>query len=219
MLFPTLAVILASEENEPKSLMHGWKWNLCSGIFGTNVVFKNIQKLNLYDIFKEKSLYKSDYQIEVTVKEYFNYQGRGELMGELDNSFCIGLELIPYDDEFPKYFQWEAEEQKWTKVVLTKNISLKNVRYLKFIQEVTYGNLSTLDPGFPFGTYLPRATMKISFPMHLDKVIFHNFQYKCCFNYFVSSFEINGYSELDVTHEQIPTIIVSLQIVTFLYIV
>ena len=177
VFFPNLAVIL--EGKEINSLLHGWKWCLYSGGCDENestVVFKNIQKLDLYDIFQENSLYMSDYQVEVTIKEYFNYQGR-----ELD-SFSLGLELSRSNDDYnPKNFYWESEEQKWTKVVLKKRVSLKNVRYLTFVQEMNYNDLFTLDPGFPFGIYLPRATLKISFPMHQDKVIFHTFQCKCCF--------------------------------------
>ena len=153
---------MEAEENLAKSLAQGWKWILCPGYYRTTVLFKNIQVLDLYEIFQEKSLYMSDYQVEVTIKEYFNCLGR-----ENDN-FCIRLQLVSNDDEYLMRFLWESEQQKWKKVVLATKVSLKKVRYMIFIQEIRFRDPITL-PGFPFGEYLPRATMKISFPMHQDE--------------------------------------------------
>ena len=174
MLFPTLEDIEESQDNMVKSLTNDWKWNLYSRyLFEMEVVFKNVQKLDLYDIFQEKSLYRSDYQVEITIKEYFNCQGRQ------NDSFRIRLEFNSNHGvfELPIRFSWESDEQKWTKVVLKTKVPLKKMRYLKFTQEIRFRNPFTLDPNFPFGAFMPRATVKISFPMDQDQVIPPRFTY------------------------------------------
>ena len=150
---------MEADNNMVHSLTYGWKWIYT----GEDVVFKNIQKLDLYDIFQEKSLFKSDYEVTITIKEYYDWRGRN------DHNVCLKLVLESNGDEFPRRFLWESEGQNWTKVVLTKKVSLKKWRYLKFMQEFRFGDLLTFYPTFPFGLDRPRATMKISFPMHQEQ--------------------------------------------------
>ena len=163
VLFPPQTEILECDEFITYDLTHGWKWYVYSGDYGKKAIFKNIQVLDLYDNFREKSLHTSHYEVDITIKVYFDWQGRS-VDGSTDN-FYTELELITNDSgRYPKQYFWESLEQKWKKVVLAAKVSLKNVRYLKFVQEMMFENL-----GFPFGTYLPRAQMRVSFPMYRDK--------------------------------------------------
>ena len=164
-LFPAPEFFAALEsEGKFQRITHGWY--AVRGIFGATVLLQNNQTVDLFEIFQEKSLYKcymSDYQVQVTIKVYFNYLGRDQ------DDLAVVLELM--DDEFNTFeeFYWETENEKWTKVVLTKYVSLKNVQYLKLRQEIGYGNLF-INPDIPSGTSMPRATLKISFPIHQDQV-------------------------------------------------
>ena len=154
MFFPTLEEILQSEEKLIKLLPRGWRWTFFPGYYEATAVFKQIQELDLYDIFEEKSLFRSDYQVQITINGYFKYQGRRH------DTFVIGFYLMNNDNKHLASYHWETQEEKWTRVVLTQTVSLKDVRYLKFFQDMSFKDFATLDPVYPFGTYLPRATLK-----------------------------------------------------------
>ena len=172
-LFPTHAHIRHILDNVLHTTRQKKAWKKDWKIFYAGfVIFENNQKIiDLNDIFQEKSLYMSDYQVEATLSIYIKPQREENLvlvLQLLDNHKDCNKGLTyfePFQD--PMGYKEFSSNKKWIKLVFSKTISLKNVRYLRFSWSLTYGSVNEVS----VGTCLPRATLKFSFPMQREQVI------------------------------------------------
>ena len=134
-----------------------------------SVVFRSSHMIFLKsrNIFQEKSLFMSDYQVEATINLYVKPLQEKDLFIELDfncEDYRMNTDLSygELDSEYKTF----SSNKKWTKIVLSKTVSLKNMRSVHLSLGFHYSAIDDI----PFGTSLPRATLKFSFPMQNEQV-------------------------------------------------
>ena len=120
--------------------------------------------VDLYD----KSMYMSGYQAKATLCVYINSQQKRGFFLEFklcDQSSI--MKVLTYGGPGNSEYDTFSSSKKWTKIVLSKAVSLKNVRYFKFVLRFLCLSINDI----PFESCLPRATLRFSFPIHEQVIL------------------------------------------------
>ena len=135
------------------------------------------QTIDLYEIFQEKSLFRSDFEVKVSISECFKFCG--------DCQLCLKLQLLDRSGYELKSFDWrtDSDEQPqniWKYARIERTVFLKKVRYLKFYHEADcfnycdnyfYRNGRRMEKKKKkcpnYGISLAKARVKVSFPIQV----------------------------------------------------